>query len=51
MDDNREFLDLVRKFVGPILVGVITNAFLLGIGAQQYYVYFTSDFKDGLLVK
>lgn len=51
MSDAGKFLaDNARSALGPILVGVTTNAFISGICMVQYYEYFTSGYRDSWML-
>lgn len=36
--------------IGPLLIGVIINAFIFGICALQLFHYFIAGYKDNLVI-
>ncbi|KAF8871200.1 hypothetical protein CPB85DRAFT_1445710 [Mucidula mucida] len=40
----------VQQVIGPLLLGAVGNAFLMGACASQYVQYFSFGFKDSRLI-
>ncbi|KAF8909572.1 hypothetical protein CPB85DRAFT_743104 [Mucidula mucida] len=49
--DTPNLAVVVKQVVGPVLIGVVIHALLLGVVGCQYVQYFTSNFKDSKWLK